>query len=188
MVLGAVETVTSVWATYQCAEIERIAHGLGISLPKALQAAVYGLLSNAFIGLPCPKKIAGRIGDMSHPEPKNPCYEDTLFGTEKRARAASGSSSILTGGKWLRQKITQALARYTATVVLESLDVNLLGWKTLADFEIFLAAISRLHPLAAKQYPELLDRHRTHVDSTSLKAHILDFAHLASLMSGLQRK
>jgi hypothetical protein len=36
-----------------------MALGLGTDRPNARQAAVYRLVSSAFIGLPCPKKIAG---------------------------------------------------------------------------------------------------------------------------------
>jgi hypothetical protein len=51
--------VTPVPGTYQCAEIERIALGLGVCPPIRRQASVYPLLVTAFMGLPCPKKIAG---------------------------------------------------------------------------------------------------------------------------------
>jgi hypothetical protein len=51
--------VTPVPGTYQCAEIERIALGLRVCAPMRRQASVYPLVMTAFMGLPCPKKIAG---------------------------------------------------------------------------------------------------------------------------------
>lgn len=44
---------------YQWAEIHKIADGFGISRPIAAQPRVQTLSCSAFIGLPCPKKIAG---------------------------------------------------------------------------------------------------------------------------------
>ncbi len=51
--------VTPVCGTYQCAEIDRITLGLGMRSPMRRQASVKRLSSRAFMGLPCPKKIAG---------------------------------------------------------------------------------------------------------------------------------
>src|SRR5664279_697896 len=59
MVRGAVLIVTAVPGTNQCAEIARIARGLGVRSPMLRHASVYALLEIAFMGLPCPKKIAG---------------------------------------------------------------------------------------------------------------------------------
>ena len=54
-------TVTPVPGTNQCAEMERIALGLGVSTPRLLQRAVYAFSASAFIGLPCPKNMAGSM-------------------------------------------------------------------------------------------------------------------------------
>src|ERR1019366_3364766 len=43
----------------QCAETARIARGFGSAAPNADHAVVYSLVSNVFIGLPCPKNTAG---------------------------------------------------------------------------------------------------------------------------------
>src|SRR6185503_11541743 len=44
---------------YQCAETQSTARGRGRSLPMDAQPSVQGLWISAFIGLPCPKKMAG---------------------------------------------------------------------------------------------------------------------------------
>jgi len=44
---------------YQCAEMQRMTRGRGIFLPIAAHASENWLRSRAFIGLPCPKKMAG---------------------------------------------------------------------------------------------------------------------------------
>src|SRR5215213_2755002 len=59
IVLGAGIAVTKVPGTYQWAETHSTALGRGTSSPILAQALVYSLTSRAFIGLPCPKKIAG---------------------------------------------------------------------------------------------------------------------------------
>jgi hypothetical protein len=64
MVRGAVAMVTPVAGTYQCADTQTIARGRGSSAPMRRQASVYGLVDTAFIGLPWPKKIAGRLSAM----------------------------------------------------------------------------------------------------------------------------
>jgi hypothetical protein len=51
--------VTAVSGTYQCAEIAKIALGFGMDAPMALHPSVYAFVWIAFIGFPCPKKIAG---------------------------------------------------------------------------------------------------------------------------------
>ena len=61
MVRGLDIAVTAVSGTYQCAEIIRIAFGLGNAPASRVQASAYRPPS-AFIGLPCPKKIAGARG------------------------------------------------------------------------------------------------------------------------------
>src|SRR5574340_1243421 len=59
MVLGFAVAVTAVFGTYQCAEMQRIALGLGSAAPIVVHAAVYVLWESAFIGLPCPTNNAG---------------------------------------------------------------------------------------------------------------------------------
>lgn len=54
-------TVTPVSGTNQCAEIERMARGRTVSAAIRRHPSVYSLFITAFIGLPCPKKIAGRM-------------------------------------------------------------------------------------------------------------------------------
>src|SRR3954466_3398744 len=49
---------------YQCAEITRIAFGLGSADPMAAHCCVYAFSSSAFIGLPCPKNSAGIRGGI----------------------------------------------------------------------------------------------------------------------------
>src|SRR5689334_4004912 len=61
MVRGEVATVTPVPGTNQCAETQRMARGRGISRPKADHASVYRFRLSAFMGFPCPKKMAGSI-------------------------------------------------------------------------------------------------------------------------------
>src|SRR5260370_9666381 len=61
MVRGERAKVTAVSETYQCAEMQRIALGRGSDLPILLQPSVYWLRSRAFIGFPCPRKIAGIV-------------------------------------------------------------------------------------------------------------------------------
>src|ERR1700760_115499 len=61
MVRGAVLTVTPVCGRYQCAEMQRIDFGRGRLAPISAHASVYPLHRSAFMGLPCPKKIAGRV-------------------------------------------------------------------------------------------------------------------------------
>src|SRR3954468_14478790 len=50
---------------YQGAETTRIARGRGTARPNARHAAVYLLISMAFIGLPCPKNAAGMMPLMA---------------------------------------------------------------------------------------------------------------------------
>src|SRR5678816_4150661 len=59
MVRGAAIAVTKVAGRYQCAETHSTARGRGISFPIAAQPFAQALCIKAFIGLPCPKKIAG---------------------------------------------------------------------------------------------------------------------------------
>jgi hypothetical protein len=59
MVLGAVLIVTPVPGTYQCADTASTAFGRGMDLPIDAHPSVYLFVAKAFIGLPCPKKIAG---------------------------------------------------------------------------------------------------------------------------------
>src|SRR5580698_10047546 len=58
MVRGAEPAVTAVPGTNQCAEIDRIALGLGRLAPITRQASANSP-PRAFMGLPWPKKIAG---------------------------------------------------------------------------------------------------------------------------------
>ena len=51
--------VTEIPGMNQCAEMESIARGRGRLAAMADHALVYAFDSKAFIGLPCPKKIAG---------------------------------------------------------------------------------------------------------------------------------
>src|ERR1700692_474312 len=44
---------------YQCAEMHRMALGRGRLAPIVAHVSVYWLRDRAFIGLPCPKKMAG---------------------------------------------------------------------------------------------------------------------------------
>jgi 2-dehydropantoate 2-reductase len=53
--------VTPVPGTYQCAEMHRIAFGLGMEFAIADHPRVYALSASAFMGLPWPKKIAGSV-------------------------------------------------------------------------------------------------------------------------------
>jgi len=59
MVGGERIAVTKVAGKYQWADTESTALGRRISFPIAAQPSVQALCINAFIGLPCPKKIAG---------------------------------------------------------------------------------------------------------------------------------
>jgi hypothetical protein len=59
-------TIT-VYGKYQCADTASTAFGLGIEVPRSVQPSVQVLLANAFIGLPCPKKMAGIGFVMSIP-------------------------------------------------------------------------------------------------------------------------
>jgi hypothetical protein len=68
MVLGRSSPVTKVPATYQWAEIERMAAGCGSRPASELKPRLHRLSSMAFIGDPCPTKRAGifiRIGCQS---------------------------------------------------------------------------------------------------------------------------
>ena len=62
MVLGCAMAVTAEMLTYQWAEMARIALGRSIVWPSSVQAAVKRLCSRVFIGLPWPRKAAGRVG------------------------------------------------------------------------------------------------------------------------------
>src|SRR5262245_41079016 len=57
--------VTPTPSTYQCAEIARITCGRGKEVPSVRQALVKRLRSSAFVGLPCPTKSAGILGERS---------------------------------------------------------------------------------------------------------------------------
>jgi hypothetical protein len=59
MVRGVGITVTKVPGRYQWAEIESTARGRRMCLPMVAQPSVQALCDKAFIGLPCPKKMAG---------------------------------------------------------------------------------------------------------------------------------
>src|SRR5690349_3706822 len=59
MVRGWAIALTSVAGKYQCADTQTIARGRGIDLPIMAQPLVQSFCWSAFIGLPCPKKIAG---------------------------------------------------------------------------------------------------------------------------------
>src|SRR5580704_14556055 len=61
MVRGAVAIVTPVSGTNQCAETLRIALGRSTRSPICFHASVYSFVRSAFIGFPCPKKIAGSL-------------------------------------------------------------------------------------------------------------------------------
>src|SRR5689334_17543829 len=61
MVRGAVVIVTPVSGTNQCAETLRMALGQAMRAPICFHPAVYSFELNAFIGFPCPKKIAGSL-------------------------------------------------------------------------------------------------------------------------------
>src|SRR6185437_15457035 len=61
MVRGRGIAVTAVALIYQCADTTRIARGRGTDSPKARHADVYRLVSNAFMGLPCPMNAAGIV-------------------------------------------------------------------------------------------------------------------------------
>lgn len=67
MLRGAVLTVTPVPGTNQCAEIERMARGRAMSVAMRRHPFVYALFINAFMGLPCPKKIAGSMSAIVGP-------------------------------------------------------------------------------------------------------------------------
>src|SRR5665213_629901 len=58
MVLGRSIAVTATPGINQCAEIIRIARGFSMEAPTEAHARVYWLDVSAFIGFPCPKKIA----------------------------------------------------------------------------------------------------------------------------------
>src|SRR5688500_4648000 len=62
MVRGVGIAVTKVAGRYQWAETQTTARGRGMSLPMDAQPCVQTLCVSAFIGLPCPKKMAG-MGD-----------------------------------------------------------------------------------------------------------------------------
>jgi len=51
--------VTAASSMYQCADTQRIAFGFGSFAPIEAHCSVYGFRSSAFIGFPCPKKMAG---------------------------------------------------------------------------------------------------------------------------------
>src|SRR5258706_2805840 len=61
MVRGRAIAVTPVPGTYQCADTQRIAFGVGMDFAIARQPSVYAFVASAFIGLPWPKKIAGQV-------------------------------------------------------------------------------------------------------------------------------
>src|SRR5712692_10301926 len=61
MLPGERANVTAVSQAYQCAEIHRIAFVRGSDLQILLEPSVYALRSRAFIGFPCPRKIAGIV-------------------------------------------------------------------------------------------------------------------------------
>ncbi len=56
---GRSSAVTNVPGTNQCADTERTAFGRGMRIPNAAHASEWAFVSIAFIGLPCPKKMAG---------------------------------------------------------------------------------------------------------------------------------
>ena len=60
MVRGVGIAVTAVYGTYQCADIDSTARGFAIDVPMLRQARVYALSARAFMGLPCPTKMAGK--------------------------------------------------------------------------------------------------------------------------------
>src|SRR5689334_23072294 len=64
MVRGVGIAVTAVYGTYQCAEMATTARGFGIDVPMFRHARVYSFSARAFMGLPCPTKIAGRRGTV----------------------------------------------------------------------------------------------------------------------------
>src|SRR5688572_10691080 len=59
MVRGVGIAVTRVAGRYQCAETQSTARGHGMFLPMDAQPSVQAFCVSAFIGLPCPKKMAG---------------------------------------------------------------------------------------------------------------------------------
>src|SRR5215207_1748640 len=59
MVRGVGIAVTKVAGRNQWAETQSTARGRGMCLPMVAQPSVQALCDNAFIGLPCPKKITG---------------------------------------------------------------------------------------------------------------------------------
>ena len=59
MVFGFSMAVTKVPSVNQCAEIQMIAFGLGISLEIFLNPCTKIFSSTAFIGEPCPRKRTG---------------------------------------------------------------------------------------------------------------------------------
>src|SRR6266550_8841761 len=59
MLRGVAIAVTAVSGTYQWADTQRMALGLGKALPIASQPSVQVFRCKAFSGFPCPKKIAG---------------------------------------------------------------------------------------------------------------------------------
>jgi len=63
MVRGAVEIVTPVPGTYQCAERQNCLESLNTPPYRSLGLGIT-IFINALMGLPCPKKIAGRISDI----------------------------------------------------------------------------------------------------------------------------
>jgi hypothetical protein len=62
--------VTATPGRYQCADTETIARGRGIAFPIAAHPSVYELRVIAFIGVPCPKNIAGMDVGMTGCYPK----------------------------------------------------------------------------------------------------------------------
>ena len=59
MVGGMRFDITAQNDTYQCADTASTAFGRGMDLPIDAHPSVYLFVAKAFIGLPCPKKIAG---------------------------------------------------------------------------------------------------------------------------------
>jgi hypothetical protein len=56
--------VTIVPGKYQCAETQSTARGRDSVAPILAQDCVYSLRASAFIGLPCPKKMAGIVSTI----------------------------------------------------------------------------------------------------------------------------
>jgi hypothetical protein len=84
MVRGVPIAVTAVPVTNQCAEMDRTARGRGIRAPMAVHAAVYAFVSNAFMGLPWPKKIAGMRACMEKPVLQLKYFSFTRAGAVQR--------------------------------------------------------------------------------------------------------